>query len=317
MQQLEQTRKLSDLRIATPEGLNVLHAELNRQRTTKQDYIVPSEKLKVIPRQDDIVLNLDQTGTFGITSTAHRQLASKLEIPQVYYDRMLSTTPELLSQNINHWIGEGKPRLIRTLDGKARAILSDRYKIIDNDDVFMLSIREMSESHMDFHKADLTENHMYIKAVSTTTQAEIRKGDVVQAGIVIRNSETGLSSFAVEPFILRLACINGLIIPDAGLSKAHLGRKNFEGRYSRETQELNALASISEMRDIIRSTLDGKTFDDTVKALTAAAETVLEKPIQVISNIGSHLGFTEAEQESILTKFIAQSDPTKYVCSMP
>jgi len=63
-----------------------------------------------------------------------------------------ASSPDLLSKNINHWMTEPdeKPKLIRTLDGKARAFLSDKYKIIDNDDVFFMSVDEMGKSNMQF-----------------------------------------------------------------------------------------------------------------------------------------------------------------------
>jgi len=165
---------------------------------------------------------------------------------------------------------------------------------------------------MQFFRADLTENYLFLKAISTSTQAEIRKGDVVQAGLMIKNSEIGVSRFQVEPFILRLFCLNGMVTPDNGMSKTHIGRKMVEGIYSRDTQELNALASLSEMRDIIKATLNGQTFDNTVKALIAASETTIEKPTQAINNICLHSGYNDTEQENIMFNFMRQNDPTKY-----
>jgi hypothetical protein len=175
-----------------------------------------------------------------------------------------------------------------------------------------MSIGEMSKSAMQFFRADLTDNYLFLKAVSTTTQAEIRKGDIVQAGLMVKNSEVGLSRFTVEPFILRLVCLNGMIVSDNSMKQTHIGRKMDEGIYSRDTQELNALASISGMRDIIRATLNGQTFDDTVKRLTSAAETQLENAKVAVVNISAYNGFTEDETDNILTNFIRQADDTKY-----
>ena len=85
-----------------------------------------------------------------------------------------------------------------------------------------------------------------------------------------------------------------------------------EGIYSRDTQELNALASLSAMRDIVRATINGQSFDNTVKLLIAASETEIIKPNQAINNISIHAGFTDIETENILYNFIHQNDPTKY-----
>ncbi|KAB2946884.1 MAG: DUF932 domain-containing protein [Candidatus Methanoperedens sp.] len=301
-----------ELKIDQAGNLPLLANELKRQRDTKKDFIAPSQKIRVVPSPTDIILNIEDTGNYSITPQCHNQIAGKLEIPQGYYDRLRTSSPDLLSKNINHWLEKENPKLIRTLDGKARAFLSDRYKIIDNDDVFFMSVDEMGKGNMQFFRADLTENYLFLKAVSTTTQAEIRKGDVVQAGLIIRNSEIGLSRFQVEPFVLRLFCLNGMIVPDNGMKQTHIGRKMGEGIYSRETQELNALASLSAMRDIVRATINGQSFDNTVKLLIAASETEIIKPNQAINNISIHAGFTDIETENILYNFIHQNDPTKY-----
>jgi hypothetical protein len=304
--------KASELRIEKPEHLVELSNELKRQRVTKKDFIAPASKLTVTPLESDVILNIQETGSYAITPNCHGQIATKLEIPQTYYEKLRTSNPALLCDNVNYWLSKENPKLVRTLDGKARAFLSDRYKVIDNDDVFFMSIGEMSKSAMQFFRADLTDNYLFLKAVSTTTQAEIRKGDIVQAGLMVKNSEVGLSRFTVEPFILRLVCLNGMIVSDNSMKQTHIGRKMDEGIYSRDTQELNALASISGMRDIIRATLNGQTFDDTVKRLTSAAETQLENAKVAVVNISAYNGFTEDETDNILTNFIRQADDTKY-----
>ena len=49
----------------------------------------------------------------------------------------LADAPMLLADNANRWLkdkGEDR-RLIRTLDGKARALLSDKYRPLENEDL--------------------------------------------------------------------------------------------------------------------------------------------------------------------------------------
>jgi uncharacterized protein (TIGR00255 family) len=49
---------------------------------------------------------------------------------------MLQEDPELLAANVNNWFhDQPQRRMVRTLDGKARAFLSDSYRTIDNLDV--------------------------------------------------------------------------------------------------------------------------------------------------------------------------------------
>ena len=49
---------------------------------------------------------------------------------------MLQRDPALLSYNVNRWFQkEPEQKLLRTMDGKARAFLSNRYRRIDNLDI--------------------------------------------------------------------------------------------------------------------------------------------------------------------------------------
>jgi hypothetical protein len=57
-------------------------------------------------------------------------------------------------------------KLIRILDGKVRAILSDRYRIIDNYDLVFLALDEFQKKEtIEIHRIDLTETMLYIKAI--------------------------------------------------------------------------------------------------------------------------------------------------------
>ena len=77
----------------------------------------------------------------AIRDTAHGQLAERVGIPKAYYDRMREHAPALFDTNVNHWLlaSDGR-RLVRTLDGHARAILSDRYRMLDNDDLAAVAL---------------------------------------------------------------------------------------------------------------------------------------------------------------------------------
>lgn len=49
---------------------------------------------------------------------------------------------------------------------------------------------------------------------------EVRKGDIVQAGVMISNSEVGLGAVSIQPLVYRLVCTNNsdvLVISDVNL----------------------------------------------------------------------------------------------------
>jgi hypothetical protein len=130
---------------------------------------------------------------YGVTSLARRQLAEKLKIPFHYFERMRTEQPRLLDHNVNTWLqADGDRRMVRTLDGDIRAILSDRYRRLDNYDLaenVLPILHRLRDAR--FESVELTETRMYLKVVTPKIEYEIAPGDIVQAGVVICNSEVG------------------------------------------------------------------------------------------------------------------------------
>ena len=50
-------------------------------------------------------------------------------------------------------------------------------------------------------------------------------GDIVQAGVMISNSEVGLGAVSIQPLVYRLVCTNGMIVNDMGERRHHVGRQ--------------------------------------------------------------------------------------------
>ena len=288
--------------------------ELKRQKMNSLDIIAEDEHIYAIPDENfGLVLGVYKTGRWPLTEWAHSQLAEKTGIPKKYYDRMLEAEEfELLADNINTWLRDGK-RLIRILDGKVRAILSDRYRIIDNYDLVFLALDEFQKKEtIEIHRIDLTETMLYIKAIDRTLTETIKEEDIVYGGLVIRNSEVGASALRIEPFILRRVCSNGLILPKI-LKRIHLGRQiteiDDEISWSNETRELEDKAFWSKVRDVIRATFDKQTFQSWVEKLKESTKIEIKNPTEAVNNIVGHLGLSEEQKQKLLMYF---SESTKY-----
>jgi hypothetical protein len=291
-----------------------LFQELKRQRETRKDLIVDSRSLKAVAEPERIVIDVPKYGGHPLTPWAHGQLAEKVQIPQKYYSRMLDAKNyRLLADNVNTWLPTEDKRMIRILDGKVRAILSDRYRVLDNYDLVFLALDEFAKAGAEVHKLNLTESHLFVKAVTPSLQEEVRPGDIVQGGLVLRNSEVGASRFAVEPFVLRLRCTNGLIVSE-GYSRVHLGRRKEEGEFnwSSETIYLENQTIWSAVRDVIRQTFDPASFESIIARLKSNAETPVKEPVQAVSNVVTHIGLTEATKEILLKNFLEEKDYTQW-----
>ena len=208
-----------------------LARELERQLGTKKDLLVPLPRTHHRTAEDgECALEIEEPAgvqRYGITPLARRQLAEKLKIPYAYFERMRTEQPELLDRNVNAWLEreEGERQLLRTLDGKVRAVLSERYRRLDNYDLLehvLPTLQRLPDARLE--SVELTETRLYLKVITPRIAFEVAPGDVVQAGVVVSNSEVGCGMLSVQPLAFRLVCSNGLIASDRMLRKTHVGR---------------------------------------------------------------------------------------------
>lgn len=240
-------------------SLQELAIELDRQAKVKKDYVATAGAMQMTAVNENFDLVIGNT-PFQLNENAHRQLGLQLKIPAPYYERMRAENPGLLMANVNGWFQQSPDtrRMVRTLDGTARAILSDRYRRIDNYEVAQTVLPIISEMQgARIESCELTDTRMYIKVVNERIQTEVVPGDIVQAGILISNSEVGMGSVSVKPLIYRLVCTNGMVA-DVGVGKRHVGRINESvdgdfGIFRDETIEADDRAFLMKIEDTVRA----------------------------------------------------------------
>jgi Domain of unknown function (DUF932) len=305
--------------------LQEFSAELLRQAESKHDYIVDTRELTLLNGSE---LHATGVGEFPLRDLAHTQIATYLGIPTKYYDELRRDgnpkVKQLLDTNVNTLMRERpRERMLRTLDGQARAFLSTRYRRLDNDQLANAVLPVLAEiPDVQFPGLEITENRLYIKAVSPRTTAEIKVGDFVQAGVVISNSEVGLGTLKIEGLIYRLICSNGMITGDA-VSRRHVGRR-IEGNgngdddhnydiYSDEALRADDNAFWLKVRDLTRAAVNESRFRAAVDKLKLSTET---DPLKSVSSgvreIGNRFQLSEGEQDSVLRHLITGHDLTKY-----
>lgn len=311
----------------TGQSLQEIAAELERQAKSKRDFIAPSKQLEMVKLPGgekvgnaEFELKVNGHGRYGVTETCHEQIGGRLGIPKGYYERMATEAPELLERNVNHWFqADNKPRMVRTLDGNARAILSNRYRPLDNVDLAETALPVLQDAGCRIESAALTERRLYIKAVTQKVEIEVRKGDVVQAGIVISNSEIGAGGVKVEPMIFRLVCLNGMIAPDYGLKKYHVGRgfggdeDGAEELYRDETREADDRAFWMKVRDVVSGSLQRDVFERIARRITeAASEPMNGDPVKVVEVAQKRFGLSDEERGGVLKHLIQGGDLSRW-----
>ncbi len=104
--------------------------------------------------------------------------------------------------------------MVRTLDGKARAFLSNRYRRLDNFQLAETLLPVLGEQEIDLKRSSfaITDTKMFMKVVFPRVSGEVRVDDVVQSGVLITNSEVGAGVLRITPLVFRLVCLNGMVV---------------------------------------------------------------------------------------------------------
>lgn len=336
--------------------------ELQHQRETRKDFLADTTLLGAVVVDDantlDAVLDrplartspdaphrngeIRMTGLgdrpLAIRPLAHQQIAEDLKIPRAYYDRLLAEDPELLAININRPF-ERTPmkRMVRTLDGQVRAVLSDRYRPLDCYDLMEVALPTLQKRGAKIVSSELTEKRIYIKAIFPDLSEPIpggmelgvghnaiRKADGTNtaiAAVILSNSEVGAGSLRVEHGFFETWCTNLAISSDTSMRKHHIGRKHdFEGvdeLLSDEARAADDKALWLKVRDVVTYAANPETFAATVKRIHAAhglliADVTKAKTPAVVEVVTKEFGLSEQTGEGVLEWLIKGGDLSQW-----
>lgn len=330
--------------------LNDLAAQVQERAGRKDDLVVPTPRL-IMLNGSELSVPLDHDAGLGARTTelpvadiAHRQIGERLGIPAKFYESLRMATMtlstgekvpheavrQLLDTNVNTLFRERpEMRLLRTLrpreDGSGaslRAFLSDRYQPYDDEEI----VERVVPILLDIPGAlvrscSLSDTRLYIKVVSPKVEGEVSVGDYVWAGVMIRNSEVGHGSLQVKPFVERLQCTNGMVVPEMlgeYLVTRHVGAKLAADEttyriYSDETLEKDDAAFFSKVGDVVKHAVDETNFASIVAQMS---RTKVSKAVADVSDAVERLAkrytLSESEGKSVLQHLAAGGDLSQY-----
>lgn len=306
-------------------------AELARQNEpfVKRDFMVDPRQLRFETDAHGTMATLEgrkgesgELERFPVTDLAHGQIATFTEIPKAYYDRMRAEQHGLLDTSVHTWLDSlgGKRRMVRTLDGRLRAVLSDRFRRIDNYDLGNVILPILAELGAEFRHLAITEEKMFIKAIFPQMRGEVRPGlgDVVQLGVTIENSEVGRGSVSVLPMSLRLVCMNGATHNKYGVKRNHVGSQITGGEeayelFSTEAMEADDKALMLKVRDVVKATASQVLLDNILGDMRdSMAVDLATAPALAVAELGRTKGLTEGTQTTILEHLLAGGTMTQW-----
>jgi hypothetical protein len=319
--------------------------ELCRQSNAKRDIVMPANRLSVRSNgHTDLVVDEE----YPLTTIAHGQLSDYVGIPKAFYDRLRVSTADLrvpmastddeptptaplFDVTVNTLLQQkgGEPRLVRMLDGSARALLSDSYNPdLDNYDVFKVAARMIEEAGLtpdNVVSCEVTERRLYIKVVSDKLEATIKPGNVlpghgylrepqvVRAGFILTNSEVGLGSLSIQQTIFKLMCTN-LWIKEEGYRQRHIGKSletsdDSGAIYRSDTRLAEAQTRLLKLRDHVADTLDETRFLATVATMQESTEAKIEGSVEgAVNATARKFGLNQTEKEIMLKNLIGGAD---------
>lgn len=334
---------------------------LRAQQVRKLDVVAPATKilshdgLIVLAGTDAEITDDGVTATNGAyrpTGVFDEHLAAKLSIPLVYLRRLRATRPDILDANVNGWLhgdtvqgqltgrhyaetaqryaADTRSFLVRTFRGDdgqpgiARALLSDRYGIVDHLDVLTAALDGVRRAGVNVHidGCDLTDRRMYVRVVAPEVAAlapEILEGyrspftgqtgadnPVVWAGFVISNSETGEGAFTLTPRLVVQVCHNGLTISKDAMRGVHLGSRMTEGviRWSRDTERRTLELVTARTRDAVRTFLDVDYVKRKLAEIREHAAAPVADAAKTIEIVAKRLTYTQEQHAGVLDHFI-------------
>ena len=276
-----------------------LVTELKNQNLQKKDFVVPANLLSMengklvvnnYSSNDSLQRLLLEVGIVSADSgklvlnclpILHQNLSDKCDIPRKYYNRIQGLCDQnLIDNNVTYWLKNMKGNVfLRTFinkqenEGYARALLSDRYNVIDNFDVLFATLEAVKDSGLNLNiednGCDLSESKMYVRFVAPDIEInapDLLKnyknpkgnsgvGDGIISGFVVTNSELGQGSFSISPRAVVLKCKNGMVFKNDAFGKIHLGSKMEQYSqidWSEETKRKNYELIQAQVKDAVK-----------------------------------------------------------------
>ena len=140
----------------------------------------------------------------------------------------------------------------------------------------------------------LEETHLFLKIISEDV---VDTASGLKAGVMIGNSEVGMGSVSIEPFVFRLACTNDLVV-----TQEHSFRHPHTRLTVDELRKGTAFA-ISIAFKVAASVLD---------AFLKTREEVLADPVASIRQLAEARKLSRKFADEVASSYAAEPEPTRF-----
>jgi len=320
--------------------LEKIEAEIHRRVDAKRDLIVPVTKMHFdfatveVPNSEPAHRIYMAVGNeqFAIQQHAHQQLIEFTKIPGDYYKKLMAEDPELLVTNLNRRVPRvpEKRRMVRLLDNKVRAVLSDGYRRFDNEDFAAAIVPLLKTMDLQVLSAELTDSRLYFKAVDQAIAVDVPTGvamgdgghtifDTICPALSIANSEIGMGAVVVETGTYTKACTNlALFGPtNGGIRRNHAGARaelsdDVYALLTDETKQLTDAAVWAQIRDVIKGAWSEERIRARAAKLGETTKDKIEDVEEAVVTLAKTYTLSQDERKGIMHQLIRGGDLTRY-----
>jgi hypothetical protein len=233
-----------------------------------------------------------QMPNLNLSDHAFGQYLNRLGYPAQLFKRLPG---KLNIMNLN-WLsqfgGYDKDVLVRVQDNSiARALMSKVYQPFDTLELLELAEPFMEGAVVRWHYDDKMTFHL---SVSFPNYAEeIRKGDIIERGFHVSNSEVGIRSVRVAGYTHRLVCTNGAISRGEGDS--------FNFRHTGDHDQ---------MRDMIRTAIEASKLETEriIAQFKNALNVKVEEPFDFLQKTFKENNLTVEQFRASLNELMGSQD---------
>jgi hypothetical protein len=234
-----------------------------------------------------------ETSAFSLSDTATAQLCQKLEIPVKYFRRL----PDGMRATVANYDLDrqnGKSFLLRGRSDWIRAFLSEEYITYNNSQIAETVQSLLGNGALSIRSFVLEETNMFLKIISEEIW-DTESG--LKAGIMIGNSEIGMGSVSVEPFVFRKPCTNDLIVAqEKSFRHAHIHLTAFE--LTRRMAE-----AVGEGFRVSGSVL---------AAFLKAREEPVVDPLETIRKIAEAKKFSQKLTDEVVSSYLVEPEANRF-----
>lgn len=245
--------------------------------------------------------NSDEARVKEFTTHSMSQLCTKIGVPNRYIDKCIKAgNIQLAAENMNSWIDEyGRSLFIREYGERVRAVLSDRYMVLDAPVILETLTDLVNPDDFTIRGFFLNEERFHARIVMNE-MLQI-SGEDLFAGIQVDSSDVGRSIINIQFLIFKQVCTNGLIVSHADyelFKKRHLGNSQVD--FQLDFQE--AFTKLPELIDSVpRLVSNANKFDNSYDMSELVIEDKERKPTKVERLLKDRYRFSQKEVETVLT----------------